>query len=57
MGKENIYKKFCELFPDFKPQVKRYFKYDDGIKVYTKQGGSFFFRLTDDSFELKAIDK
>ena len=36
-------------------EVKRYFLYGDDLKIYTKHGGKFVFHLTNDSFELKAV--
>lgn len=43
MTKDELFEKFIEYFPKFKSNVKNYYLRDEGLKIYTKQGGKFIF--------------
>ena len=50
---DELYQKFLDNFPNFKPMVKKYYRQSDTrLKIYTKQGKKFIFELTEDGINL-----
>lgn len=51
MTKDELFEKFIEYFPKFKSNVKNYYLRDEGLKIYTKQGGKFIFNYNPETNE------
>jgi len=58
MTADELFEKFVENFPKFKPMVRTYYPQDDNsIKIYTKKNKAFLFECNGDDMKLTTVGR